>query len=83
MKVRNQKYLSEFGENLKALIASTEKSPEYVAANGNNETKQVYRAINGEHSISLSTILALAKGLGIHPKKLLDFEFDFDYEISE
>ncbi|MGN6268175.1 MAG: helix-turn-helix domain-containing protein [Ginsengibacter sp.] len=77
MKVRNQEYLNAFGENLKRLIENKKKTPEHVAALGNIETKQVYRAINGEHSISLSMIAAIAKGLGVPPKKLLDFEFDF------
>jgi transcriptional regulator with XRE-family HTH domain len=80
MKVRNQAYLDAFGENLKKLIESKKKTPEHVAALGNIETKQVYRAINGEHSISLSMLAAIAKGLGVAPKKLLDFEFDFGDE---
>lgn len=77
MKVRNQKYLNAFGENLKKLIIIRKKTPEHIAAIGNIETKQVYRAINAENSISLSTLAAIAKGLEVHPKKLLDFEFDF------
>jgi predicted transcriptional regulator len=76
MKVRNQKYLNAFGKNLKTLIDSKHKTPEDVAAIGNIETKQVYRVINGEHSTTLSVIFAIAKGLEIHPKKLLDFDFE-------
>ncbi|NJM24183.1 MAG: helix-turn-helix transcriptional regulator [Bacteroidia bacterium] len=34
---------------------------------------QVIRFEQGERSPTLSTILALAKGLGVEPKKLLDF----------
>ena len=77
MKVRNQEYLVAFGDNLKNLIANKKKTPEEVAALGNIETKQVYRAINAEQNITLSTLIAIAKGLEITPKKLLDFEFDF------
>ena len=76
MKVRNQAYLTAFGENLKSLLYSKKKSPEDVAAIGLIETKQVYRVINGEHSATLSIIYAIAKGLDIHPKKLFDFEFE-------
>ena len=57
-------------------MAAKKKTPEDVAALGNIETKQVYRAINGEHSTTLSVLYAIAKGLEVHPKKLLDFEFD-------
>lgn len=52
-------------------------TPEDVAVHGNIETKQVYRVINGEHSATLSIIVAIAKGLEVHPKILLDFDFDF------
>ena len=77
VKVRNQEYLDAFGNNLKLLIASNKKTPEEVAALGNIETKQVYRAMNAEQNITISTLIAIAKGLDIHPKKLLDFDFDF------
>ena len=77
MKVRNQEYLDAFGNNLKALIEIKKKTPEDVAALGNIETKQVYRAINAERSLTLSSIVAIAKGLEVPPKKLFDFDFDF------
>lgn len=76
MKVRNQKYLTAFGENLKRLIEIKKKTPEDVAAHGEIETKQVYRVINGEHSSTLSVIYAISKGLGVKPKQLFDFEFE-------
>jgi transcriptional regulator with XRE-family HTH domain len=76
VKVRNQKYLIAFGEHLKALIDKYKVTPEAVASRGEIETKQVYRVINGEHSATLSVIYAIAKGLGVKPKVLFDFEFD-------
>ena len=75
MKVRNQKYLDAFGKHLGELLQSKGKTPEEVAAHANIETKQVYRAINGEHSPTISITYAIAKGLGVHPKVLFDFEF--------
>ena len=78
MKVREKGYIKAFGMNLKQLLQTKGKTPEDVAAHGNIETKQVYRVINGEHSTTLSVIIAIAKGLEIHPQKL--FEFDFEFE---
>ena len=52
--------------------------PEDVAVHGNIESKQVYRAINAERSITLSTLVAIARGLNVPPAKLLDFEFKFE-----
>ncbi len=75
MKVRNQAYLLAFGKNLKKLMVTLDKTPEDIAALGNIETKQVYRAINGEHSTTLSVLFAIAKGLEVHPKELFDFDF--------
>jgi len=75
VKVRNQEYLDAFGNHLDELIKAKGKTPEEVAALGNIETKQVYRVINAEHSATISITYAIAKGLGIHPKLL--FEFDF------
>jgi transcriptional regulator with XRE-family HTH domain len=78
VKVRNQKYLSAFGHNLKRLIEAKKKTPEEIAAHGYIETKQVYRVINGEHSTTISVVYAIAKGLGVKPKQLFDFEFNDD-----
>lgn len=78
MKIKNQKYLDAFGKHVKDLIKEKRKTPEDVAAIGQIETKQVYRIINGEHSTTLSVLIAIAKGLELHPKKLLDFEFNLD-----
>jgi predicted transcriptional regulator len=77
VKVKDQAYLIAFGNNLKKIILDKGLSPDDVATFSNIETKQVYRAINAERSINLSTLLAIAKGLEIHPKELLDFDYDY------
>lgn len=78
VKIRNEAYLKAFGDNLKQVLDRVKKTPEEVAAHGNLETKQVYRVINGEHSSTLSVIYAIAKGVGVHPKELFDFEFKME-----
>ena len=75
MKVRNQKYLNAFGKHLSQILEEKGKTPEEVAAHASIETKQVYRVLNGEHSATISITYAIAKGLGIHPRLLFDFEF--------
>ncbi len=75
---KNQAYLKAFGRNLKKLIDTKGMTPEHVAALGNLETKQVYRAINGEHSTGLRIIYSIARGLGVKPRALFDFEFKED-----
>lgn len=51
-----------------------------VASLGKIEAKQVYRVLNGEHGANMGTIVSLAKGLGISPQELFDFEFDMEKE---
>jgi transcriptional regulator with XRE-family HTH domain len=75
VKVRNPRYQIAFGENLKRIMQEKGLSPEDVAAHGELEPKQIYRVRNGEHSTTLSVIVAIAKGMDIHPKELFDFEF--------
>lgn len=77
MKIREVGYIKAFGTNLKRILNEKNKTPEDVAAHGNIETKQVYRVINGEHSTTLSVVIAIAKGLDIHPKELFAFDFKF------
>ena len=80
MKNDNKEYYKEFGENLQNLITKQGKDVITIASVGNIEQKQVYRVLNGEHGASLKTIIALAKGLEIHPKELFNFQFDLDKE---
>jgi predicted transcriptional regulator len=80
---KNQAFVEAFGRNLKKIIDDLKKTPEDVAAHGDIETKQVYRVINGEHSSGLNTIYALAKGLGVAPKVLFDFDFKYDFKLED
>ena len=75
---KNKRYYVKFGENLLRLIKSSDTDIATLAALGGIEQKQVYRILKGEHGASLSTILSIAKGLGVHPKLLFDFEFDLE-----
>ena len=78
MKIRNQKYLDAFGANLKRLRVLKKVSVESLAVHAKIEPKQVYRIETGQHSPTISTVIAIANALGIHPKKMFDFDFQFD-----
>lgn len=80
MKNDNKEYYIKFGENLQGLIIKHKKDVVTIASVGNIEQKQVYRVLNGEHGASMKTIIAIAKGLDIHPKELFDFPFNFEIE---
>ena len=75
--IRNEEYIKAFGNNLKELRTAKKISRETLGAQAGIEAKQVYRIEVGETSPTISTVAAIANALGIHPKKLFDFEFEF------
>jgi len=75
-KIRDDKYLLAFGKHVKKLRNRKKLSRETLAAYSNIETMQVYRVETGQTNATVSTIVALAKGLEVHPKKLLDFNYE-------
>jgi transcriptional regulator with XRE-family HTH domain len=77
-KIRDQSYIDAFGANLKKLRLSKKLSRETLAAHAGIETMQVYRIETGKINTTISTVLVLSKALDISPKKLLDFDFQFD-----
>jgi transcriptional regulator with XRE-family HTH domain len=72
---RNSKYIKAFGEHLRKLRLSKKLSQEELAYKCGTTLSQIGRFERGVRSPTLSTILTLSQGLGIEPKKLLDFEF--------
>lgn len=74
-KIRNAKYIKAFGKNLKKLREAKGITQEALAFKSEIARSQVIRFEQGERSPTLSTILALAEGLQVEPKKLLDFEY--------
>ena len=76
--IRNQAFVNAFGENLKKLRLQKKLSREKVAAYSDIEVMQVYRIETGKVNTTISTVLALSKGLNVHPRKLLDFDLPDD-----
>lgn len=76
MKEIRSKYYVAFGENLQKLIEFNNTDVMTIASIGKIEPKQVYRVLNGEHGASMGTVISIAKGMGISPKDLFDFDFD-------
>ena len=68
MNIRNQTYITAFGENLKKLRNAKGLSRETLGAVAGIEAKQIYRIETGESSPTISTVVAIANALGIHPK---------------
>ncbi len=81
MKDIQKQYEKAFGTHLKTLLIKYNKDAITLAAHANLEPKQIYRVLNAEHSTSLGILFCIAKGLGVHPKELFDFEFSAKKQI--
>lgn len=78
MKGKNNAFRVAFGRRVKQLLDQKGLVPQDIAATANIEVKQVYRVINAEHNATLGIVASIAKGLGIHPRDLFDFDFEDD-----
>ena len=73
---RNEKYLKAFGENFKRLRNAKGISQENLAMEADVDYQQIYRIEHGKINTTISTILVIAKALDVHPRELLDFDFE-------
>jgi transcriptional regulator with XRE-family HTH domain len=64
-----------FGENLRKLRESKKLSLLKLSYNCSIDESKISKIEHGKHNVTLSTILELAKGLEVNPKKLLDLDF--------
>lgn len=78
MKIKNKEYDKAFGENLKRLRKNKKLSRETLAAIAGIEPKQIYRIETEHQSPTVATVVAIALALKIHPKKMFEFDFEFD-----
>lgn len=70
---KDNKYLKEFGKNLRRLRTKNGISQEALAIDAGIGKNQVGLIERGEVNVTLNTIKKLAKHINVHPKDLLDF----------
>jgi len=71
--VKNQSFIDAFARQLRKLREERNMTQEGLANKCDVALSQIGRFERGVRSPTLSTLAALAKGLGIAPKDLLDF----------
>jgi transcriptional regulator with XRE-family HTH domain len=69
---RNEKSLRRFGQILTALREQRNLSVRDLASRSGLDPRQINRIEAGNVNIHFTTILALARGLGITPEELLE-----------
>lgn len=70
---RDDKYLKEFGENLKLLRKSKKLSIRKLSDIADVDFSQIHRIEKGESNPSITMVIALANALEIKPSKLVEF----------
>ena len=68
-------YRKKFSQHLRKLIEESDRDITTIASIGNIENKAIYRILANENEPKITTVLPIAKGLGIHPKELYNFSF--------
>jgi transcriptional regulator with XRE-family HTH domain len=66
----------KFGKNLQKIRESKKLSLLELSYNTSLDDSNISKIEHGKFNITLATIVELAKGLDVHPKKLLDFELE-------
>lgn len=74
MEKYKEEKLKKFGSHIKKLRTDLNLSQDEVVLNSDKLIKATVSDIeNGKRNLSFTTLLDLAKGLGLKPKDLLDF----------
>ena len=70
---RDEKSIIAFGKNLRKIRQSNGISQETLGLRAGSYQSTVIRIEHGKSNPKLTTVIALAKALGVEPKELLDF----------
>lgn len=72
-KATGDKYLIQFGKNLRKIRKAKNMSMEALAYSSDMEYSQISRIEHGKINTSIKAIKAIADTLGVKPKDLFDF----------
>lgn len=78
MKAKDKKRMQQFRENLMRLRKErglSQRSLSYLCDVDYSKIGKLER--DADSNLTLTTLFELAKGLGIHPKELIDYDFEF------
>ncbi|MGB8194390.1 MAG: helix-turn-helix transcriptional regulator [Chitinophagaceae bacterium] len=76
MKEKSPDILEKFASNVARIRESKGLSLREVAAGCSLDHANISRIEMGKVDLRLTTLVEVAKGLGVHPRKLLDFEVE-------
>lgn len=80
MREKDKIRLEKIGKNLRTIREQLKVSQDQLAANCDVDRGKISKIENATANHYVTTLIEIAKGLGIEPKKLLDVDFDLDNE---
>lgn len=76
-KYKDQEFLNKIGKRIEEIRISKNLTHEKMAERmGLDDVRQVGRIVRAETNFSSSELSRFAYVLGVHPRELLDFDFD-------
>lgn len=79
VKYKNQEFLNQVGKRIEEIRISKNITQEVLCDRmGLNELRQIGRVIHAETNFSASEIARFAYALGVHPRELMDFDFELN-----
>ncbi len=75
--------LSRFGKHLEEIKKSKNLSYRKIATRCNIDHSDIKKYVDGKISPSILTVVELAKGLGVKPAELFDFDFGIDFDMEK
>jgi transcriptional regulator with XRE-family HTH domain len=76
MKEKDKHRLRKIAANLTKIRESKGLSIRQLATRCDVDHGKISKIENNKANLMVTTLMELAEGLGIHPKKLLDFDFE-------
>jgi transcriptional regulator with XRE-family HTH domain len=73
---RSQEFIDKIAKKINEIRAEKGIVQEDIVDRTGFTQKQVWSVLNGKSNPTVSSIEAIAKALEVHPRDLLDFEFD-------
>lgn len=84
MKPRDKKRLQKFRENLIRLREARNLSQRALSYLCDVDHAKISKLENdNDTNLNLTTLFELARGLGVHPKELIDYDFEFSRNRKE
>ena len=76
MKEKDKKRLRKFGVQLKKLRKEKGLSMRELAAQCDVDFSKIGKLETNQGNIKITTLFEIAEGLGVHPRDLLNFDFE-------